>query len=200
LALARLVAGWPPEVREIELVPRREQLVARAASAPLWLEEAVLEAGLGLDEAVQALEKARHDAPEDPLPLAEALSRGDLRDPERSLVAQQLEAMLAAVPKSEVCARRWLRRLVVPDESDRDQCPQIPAVVTSAEARRLAAIAALAPSTRSSAALLAQLGRLAERDGAPEVRDAAKRALAGIDTLTTPACSAAPALVGSKSP
>jgi hypothetical protein len=196
LALERLVSGWPEGVRELELGPRRERLAARAASAPLWFAQAVLEGALGMEETTQTLEKARHDAADDPLPLAEALARGKLPEPERALVAEQLRAMLTAIP-GEGCERRRLLALATSGRADLGGCPDVPAEVKNLEARRLAAIASLARlSSQPSMVLRAQLGRLAERDGSPAVREAAKRALAGADTLSTSTCTTATALIG----
>jgi hypothetical protein len=200
--LARIIAGWPPEVREAELDRRRSQLVARAASAALWTEEAVLEEGLGSAEVQATLAKARHDAPEDPLPAALALERADLRDPEKSLVAQQLKNALAGLPSSEGCAQLWLARLVQETSAPPGGlCAEGPTgAALSAQTRRLAALSLLIKRGPLAPSLVAQLGRVAERDGSPEVRAAARSALAGVDTLDTPVCAPVAALLNSPRP
>ncbi len=189
VALAALVRAWPVEVRELELGQRLAQVSARAASAPLWFEEAVLEDALALVDSAATLAKARHDAPDDPLLLAEALRRGDLREPERGLTGQQLRALLPAIPEGEGCARAWFGSLLQRRRPAAGACGDAPhAPPSGAEARRLDALAALSKRMGSAPALRAQLGRLAERDGSERVRAAALAALGGAPTLDLEGC------------
>ena len=195
LALEQLVAGWPAEVRELELGRRRAHLVARAASAPLWLEQAALEEGLGSLEAGQTLSRARHDMPADPLLLAAALRSGELAGAERTALEQQLRAALAAVQPIDRCGRAALAALAQRPEPRPAGCPAVglPAVVRAGEERRLRALSALS-TLGPNPVLTAELSRLAERDGSSRVRVAARAALGGTDDLATAACAPAAAL------